>query len=407
MGKLRNFLEELIVIGKPKDGESGPFSGTEEAEIKADFLFIHTFSVCVGLIGNALAACEFQTYRRGEIYRGDEYYRLNIRPNGRQNAPEFWRQLVYRLYQDNEALVVQQWNEGLFVADGYSVRSDGLRGNVYTQVAVGDVTLPGPFRESDVLHLSLGEIQVRKLNLVMAECYRKILEFTVSSYQKARGTRLLVDVEAMAQQSGRNKDTFQENVSKLINRDMARLFKQANAAIPIFKGTKVTELGSKTYSAEGTRDIRAMVEDVTALMCRGFGIPPKLLAGDIAGIQEAERQFMTQCVDPLAAMIQAEVNGKRYTPQSYLEGDRMYINTKAARHIGYNELGQVADRMLASGWSPNEVRRMAGEPEINEPWANEHYVTKNNGLLTGGKERSANGFNQNDNAAGAENTGDL
>lgn len=63
--------------------------------------------------------------------------------------------------------------------------------------------------------------------------------------------------------------------------------------------------------------------------------------------------------------------------------------------------------MLASGWSPNEVRRMAGEPEINEPWANEHYVTKNNGLLTGGKERSANGFNQNDNAAGAEDAGDL
>lgn len=45
MGKLRNFLEELIVIGKPKDGESGPFSGTEEAEIKADFLFIHTLSL--------------------------------------------------------------------------------------------------------------------------------------------------------------------------------------------------------------------------------------------------------------------------------------------------------------------------------------------------------------------------
>ena len=239
----------------------------------------------------------------------------------------------------------------------------------------------------------------------MAECYRKILEFTVSSYQKARGSRFLVEVDTLAQ-PGTTREQFKENVSRLLNRDMARLFKQANAAIPVFKGTKVTELGSKTYSAEGTRDIRAMIEDVTALMCRGLGIPPKLFSGDVAGVQEAEKQFMTQCIDPLAAMLQAEINGKRYTGKEYQSGSRLYINTKAVRHIGYTELGQMADRLVASGWSPNEVRRIAGEPEIDEPWANRHYVTKNNGLLAGGKEYK-DGIYRNDHEAGPTESGNL
>lgn len=401
MGKVRDFLENLMVTGKPKEGAPGVFSVGDEAEIKAEFLFLHTFSVCVNTIANALSSCEFQTFRRGGLVRGEEYHRLNVRPNPGQNAPEFWRQLVYRLYWDNQAVVIQRDGLGLFVAKGYNIQPDGLRGNLYSQISVGEVNIPGRLPEAEVLHLSLGETDVKKLNSAMAECYRRILEFTISSYQKARGTRLLVEVDALPQTS-LTKDQFKENLTNLLNRDLARLFKQSNAAVPVFKGNRVTELGAKTYSAEGTRDIRAMVEDVTALMCRGFGIPPKLLAGDIAGIQEAERQFMTQCIGPLAAMIQAEINGKRYSVQDYLKGDRLYINTKAAQHIGYASLGQVADKLIANGWSPNEVRRMAGEPEINEPWANEHYITKNNG-----KESSRNGLHQNDYAAGAAGAGDL
>jgi len=332
-GKFRNFLENIITIGKPKEGEASLFDSGGESEIRADFLFLHTFLSCVGTVGSALGSCEFQTLQNGVPARGEEYYRLNVRPNPGQNAPEFWRELVYRLYWDNQAVVVQYGDKGLFVADSFDVRQDGLNGNLYSRVSVGDVSLPGTFRESDVLHLSLGETEVKKLQYTMAECYRKILEFTLSSYQKARGTRLLVEVDTLPQQ-GVTKEKFKENVSNLLNRDMARLFKQANAAIPIFKGTKVTELGSKTYSAEGTRDIRAMIEDVTALMCRGLGIPPKLLSGDVAGIQDAEKQFLTQCIDPLAKMIAAEVNGKRYTAREYLSGSRLYINTKAAHHIG-------------------------------------------------------------------------
>lgn len=412
MGGVRNFLETLIEIGKPKDGNpkeetAGVFSSGGEAEIKADFLFLHTFSVCVNTIANALSACEFQTLRKDSPYRGEEYYRLNVSPNPGQNAPEFWRKVVYHLYWDNQVVIIQQGSLGLFVADSYSIKPDGLRGNIYSQIMVGEVSIPGEIRETDVLHLSLGEMNAKKLNAIMADCYRKILEFTISSYQKARGTRVLVEVDTLPQQ-GLSKNDFKENLSNLLNRDMARLFKQANAAVPVFKGHNVKELGAKTYSAEGTRDIRAMIEDVTALMCRGFGIPPKLLAGDIAGIQEAEKQFLTQCIDPLAVMIQAEINSKRYTPRDYLDGNRMYINTKAIRHIGYTELGQTADRMIASGWSPNEVRRMVGEPEIDEPWANEHYVTKNNGLLRSGrKENYQDGLYQNDNADGTAGSGNI
>lgn len=371
-------------MGKPKETAAvGSYGDNSEEPIDAGFLFYHTFCGCTSLIGNALSKCSFRTLRKGQPYRGLESYWANLQPNPNQSAAAFWREAVYRLYLDNEALLVEDGG-GIYVADGFSRYGDGTAPNRYQVVSVRGVTLPGEYGERDVIHLTLGEQQIYRLNFAMAECYRKILEFTVKSYQKSRGTRLVVEVNAMPHQEA----TFKEDMEKLFNRDLRRLFDRANAAVPVYRGIKVNELGSKTYSAEGTRDIRAMMEDVTSLMCRSMGIPPKLMAGDIAGIGDAVEQLLTGCIDPLARMIEQEINRKRYTVSDYLEGTGMRIDTKTIRHMGYQNIGALSEKMIANGWSHNELREILREPLVDEPWANQHLFTKNNGLVEQtGKER--------------------
>ena len=35
------------------------------------------------------------------------------------------------------------------------------------------------------------------------------------------------------------------------------------------------------------------------------------------------------------------------------------------------------EKLIGSGYSYNDVQRAAGGREIDEPWANEHFITKN------------------------------
>ena len=138
-----------------------------------------------------------------------------------------------------------------------------------------------------------------------------------------------------------------------------------------------TDLGSKTYTNEGTRDIRAMIDDVCDFTARAFGVPPALLSGDVQGVSDALDQFLTFCIDPLCDMISEEINRKRYG-KDVLRGSRMQIDTKCVKHVDLLSVSTAIDKLIASGaFSVNDIRNVVGEPEIDEPWANQHFMTKN------------------------------
>ena len=81
------------------------------------------FNVCVSLIANAVGKCEFKTYRGGKEIREGEYYLWNVEPNTNQNSTAFVHKLIYKLYSENEALVIsthhRDGREMLAVADSF------------------------------------------------------------------------------------------------------------------------------------------------------------------------------------------------------------------------------------------------------------------------------------------------
>ena len=64
------------------------------------------FQSCVDMIANAIGRCEFRTYRNNEEVREFEYYMLNIEPNVNQNSTEFWHKVIFKLYAENEVLII-------------------------------------------------------------------------------------------------------------------------------------------------------------------------------------------------------------------------------------------------------------------------------------------------------------
>ena len=146
----------------------------------------------------------------------------------------------------------------------------------------------------------------------------------------------------------------------------------------MFEGYKYTPETSKTYASEGTRDIKAMIDDVYDFTARGVNIPPVVLKGDIVSSGDAVDNFLTFGIDPLVDMIAEEINRKRNGYSGFLNGTYVKIDTKTIKHIDLFNMATSIDKLISSGsFCVNDIRKAAGEAIIDEPWAWKHFITKN------------------------------
>ena len=192
-------------------------------------------------------------------------------------------------------------------------------------------------------------------------------------YKKSRGEKGTLELDATL--SGDAK--FQEAFNSIKNEGFKKFAEADNAIMPLYRGMKYTSLASKTYNSDTTRDIRAMIDDVTDFTARGIGVPACLVNGSVQNVDSATDQLLTFGVDPLVDNLQTEINRKRYG-KSVLQGSFLKFDTQHIKHIDLLEAGSGIDKLVGSGAvCINDIRGLLGLPLINEPWAWEHYITKN------------------------------
>lgn len=371
-----NFKKWLLekLGGEEQRVTSAEITGEEFFDLASD-LYVReiAFWSCVNTVANAVSKCEFKTFMGKKEVREEEYYTWNMEPNRNQNASAFIHKWISKLYQDNEALVLEQ-NGQLLVADSFTRKAYALYDDTFTGVAVEDFTFKKTFTGSEVLYFKLSEKDMRRVTNGLYLAYQKLIDYSMRSYQKSRGSRGILDVSAMAQGS----EKYEENFNKLMNEHFKNFFNAENAVLPLFEGYRYTDIGSKTYSNEGTRDIRAMIDDVSDFTAKAFGIPPALLNGTVQGTSEATDHFLTFCIDPLCRTLQEEINRKRYGYAGFKNGNYVQIDTKAIKHVDLLSVSTAIDKLIASGaFCINDIRKLTGETIIDEAWANQHFMTKN------------------------------
>lgn len=332
------------------------------------------FQTAVNLVANSVSKCEFKTYFKHEEVKNQEYYLFNIEPNKNQSSSEFIHKWISKLYENNECLIIES-NGQLLVADTFFKKEYALFDCQFTGVTVGEFTFNKTFSMSEVMYFKLNNKDIRRVINAMYESYGKLISYGQSSYRKSRGSKGTLEVNAIAEGKTNFKDTFE----KLMNERFKKFFEADNAVLPLFDGYKYTDIGSKTYSNEGTRDIKAMVDDIYDFTARGFQIPPVLLKGDLANVGDAViNNYLTFCVDPLTDMLQEETNRKRNGYSGFSQGTYLEIDTKSIKHIDLLSVSTAIDKLIGSGaFCINDIRKLVGEQEIDEPWAKQHWITKN------------------------------
>jgi HK97 family phage portal protein len=348
-----------------------------EAEYEKTAIEVHVrllaLMSAVNIIANAVSKCEFRTFLGGIEKKEREWYLWNIEPNKNQNSSAFMREIVTRLYTQGECLVVEQ-GSNLLVADSFTRTEYALFDDVFKQVTVGDFTFGKSFYGSDVLYFSLGDVNMRKVVEGLSAGYAKLLNYTMTAYQRSRGKHGIFKFDTLPPGESEERKRFDD----LINEKIKKWLASDNAALPLGRGQEWKESTEKTYSSESTRDIRAMIDDVSDFTAKAFGIPPALLKGNVAGTKDAYDQFLTFCIDPLTDMLSEEINRKRNGYAGHLRGDRLMIDTKQIKHVDLLSVSTAIDKLISSGaFCVNDIRKLVGDEPIEEDWAYAFWITKN------------------------------
>jgi len=327
----------------------------------------------VNIIANAVSKCEFKTFLNGKETKGREHYLWNIEPNKNQNSSAFIHKLIAKLYRNNECLVIEQ-NGQLIVADSFNRKPYALYEDVFSQVQVGDFTFDRTFTQSEVLYYQLNDTNVRELVNRLYDQYANLISYTMKAYKKSRGTKGIFKYDALPVPETEQRKMFDD----LINNKIKAWLDGDSAALPLGQGQDWKELQQKTYQTETTRDIRAQIDDIFDFTARAFNVPPALLRGDVQDTSKAIDQLLTFCIDPLCDMLQEEINRKRNGYEGFIRGTYLKIDTTSIKHIDLFDNATAIDKLIGSGaYCINDIRRAAGHEIIDEPWAWQHWITKN------------------------------
>lgn len=358
----------------PLSGEDMQIYSDEYASVMGEvFIREMAFWSAANLISNAVSKCEFKTFIKGKEEKKKEYYLWNVEPNKNQNSSNFMHKLIGQLCQYNECLIVENGGQ-LLIADSFTKTEYAMSDDVFSQVQVGNFSFTKSFNQSEVLYFKLSYCNMRKVINALYESYSKLINYSMTTFQKSRGTKGVFNYETIPIAGSAEREAF----DSLVNEKISKWLTSDNSALPLGRGQEWKELEGKTYASETTRDIRAQVDDISDFTAKAFGIPPALLRGDVQGTSEALEQFLTFCVDPLADMLQEEINRKRSGYLGFIAGTYVKIDTKSIKHVDLLSVATSIDKLIGSGaFCVNDIKKLVGEPAIDEEWANKHFITKN------------------------------
>lgn len=333
------------------------------------------FWSAVRKIGSAVAAVEWQTYRRGKKVQAREYWSLNYEPNPNQTREQFFQKLVGKLYTTQEALVVD-YRGNRYVADSFKTTSR-LTGDIYSDITIGNDTLPMVYTAKDVLHFTISGDSAKILLTAISGMEGKLLKSAIGNYVRSQGTRGVLKIDDTAEAEA----DFDEIYADLIQEKFKKYFTAENAVLPLYNGydfqPSESTGGSTKSSLSGTRDIKNMLDDIVEFTAQALGAPVSIVTGK--NITDNDfKEFMTSIVRPLVRSIANEINRKVYGRDLVYAGTKVEPNYADVRHTDLFDVANPIDKLIGSGaFCINDIRQRLGLDVIDEQWAWQHWMTKN------------------------------
>ena len=329
---------------------------------------------CINLIANAIANCDIRVYENGKAKKNSIWYKLNVQPNVNQSSKAFWQKLIHRLYEKNEALVVEQGGD-LYVADAFTKNDQyAFYPHSYEGVMIGNYQYSYNLPEDKVWYFKLHDAPIKRMTDGIATLYSQLISAFVNSYKNAKGTKGILYIDQVAE----NSENFDETFSNLTSKSFKSFLENNDAIVPLFEGFRYEQVANSLGPSGDSSEVRSQVQAVFETYAMAFGIPKHLITGDVQDTTEAIEFFLTFTLDPLVKLLEAEINRKLFSEQENLSGTYIKFKTNEIKHVDILTIANNIEKLISSGaMTINEVRNATGLDKVDEAFANRFAMTKN------------------------------
>lgn len=330
----------------------------------------------IDLISKTVARAEFQTFMKGKENKGTNYYLFNVEPNTNTSASVFWKETLGKMLRNGEALILLQNNQ-LYLADSFTRTTYAFRENTYTEVSIGDYQLSDTWNESRVLYLKYDNEKLRSAIDVVYQDFSKLIASSIKGYQnsKARKGKLKIPTNLPKELAEGNalQEYLQESMKDFMDPSKDAVYPEDDG----FEYTELTESkGSK--SNDSGRESRNFVDDIFDFIAIAFGIPPSLLKGDTVNTKDAVNNFLTFCINPLAKLIQDEINRKMYGKKEYLANNYVKIDTTNIKAVDLRDIANSIDLLNRNGaLTIDDTLRILGKEPLGGDIGGMRFITRN------------------------------
>src|SRR5699024_4522951 len=223
--------------------------------------------------------------------------------NKNQTSSSFWYKVIYQLIYDGECLVVKTRDNNLVIADDYEHLTYAVREDVFQKVRIGDMYMSGNFKRSEVFYFEYGNEELPNLVDSLYADYGELLSRMFEAQKMKGQLRATVDVDStfLKTQEG------QENLQNFIDRTYNAIKSKGQAIMPQQKGMQYVEHSKNSTTGQSVDEIDKVSNAFLSQVCQAVGLPPSLLKGDIADIENTTRNAMKFCIDPIIKIINDEL----------------------------------------------------------------------------------------------------
>ncbi len=362
---LFNFLEKKV-----ETAEISPVTHKLLEQLAFKELALH---IGISYISNTLSKCEFKTYENGIEVKDKLYYRLNVSPNPNNNSSQFINKIVEQCFYYGSALVAQK-GDYIYCADNFDIDdANPLQENIFSNVTFNSFTKKNKLKARDVFFFQLSNDDVKILIDSLYNQYSEVIAQALAAYKRTNATKYKMILERY--KAGDSE--FNKIFNEVLKKQLQTFIENDNAVYPQYNGIDLQEMQS-SVTPKDTTDIVAMRKETFEVVAQALKIPLSMMYGNITNMKEIRNAFLSDCIDPFAAMIGEEITRKYYTFEEWQKGCEVVVDTTCVNHIDLFEIMSNVDKGISSGFvCVDETRKAAGLRELKTDFSTSYFMTKN------------------------------
>ncbi|MCJ0913270.1 phage portal protein [Mammaliicoccus sciuri] len=327
----------------------------------------------IEFLARTISQSEFRIMNNNKSIKDKTWHKLNIRPNTDLSSSDFWQKVIYKLIYENEVLIVQSDTKDLLVADSYDRKEFALYPDRFSHVMVKDFEFERSFEMGEVIYLTYNNNKLSSFVDGLFGDYGEIFGRMISAQMRNNQIRGIVNVDSSKKMDSEEIQKMQDYVNKITS----SFSTNAVAVAPLTKGFEYQEVSGSTKTGSANfEDLAKLKKSLQDDVAKAIGIPPALINGELADMDNALESYIKFCIKPLIKKIEDELNAKLFTESDVIKG--RYIKVVGIDKKDPLEHAESVDKLVSSGtFTRNHVRVMFGEEPSDDAELDNYLVTKN------------------------------